>query len=197
VEIHSSEAYSEFNPSEVPKDFWIFAKNKRGLQHNDGRSGKWLIFADVKNVDDVWAKIKKSTEEGRLGDSSKVAAGKPRDGRDIRVICVYTHDWNDEKDVRRVREELRKLGIAKKIPYKADKDTLQGNTSRRDTKRLANITSDCSFIGTLCIWILGLLCGFVTRFKKANYWLQAHSYKSSHILVSSNDPRERRTCAIV
>ncbi len=44
----------------------------------------------------------------------------------MRVICVYTYDWMDEKDVRRVREELREIGIARKIPYKSDQDTLDG-----------------------------------------------------------------------
>lgn len=41
-------------------------------------------------------------------------------------MCVYTYDWTDEEDVMRVREELRKLGITRKIPYKSDEDTLAG-----------------------------------------------------------------------
>jgi len=29
-------------------------------------------------------------------------------------------------DVKRIREELRKLGVRNKIPYKSDEDTLRG-----------------------------------------------------------------------
>jgi hypothetical protein len=68
-------------------------------------------------------------EEGRLGGSAKVSTAKPnplsKDPRK-RVICVYTYDWTDEEDVRRIREELRKLGVVNKIPYKSDGDTLSG-----------------------------------------------------------------------
>jgi hypothetical protein len=39
---------------------------------------------------------------------------------------VYTYDWQDEKDVRRVRQELRELGITQRIPYKSDEETRAG-----------------------------------------------------------------------
>jgi hypothetical protein len=60
---------------------------------------------------------------------AKVATARPNPHAtdpDKKVMCVYTYDWTDEKDVQRVREELRKLGITSKIPYKADEDTLAG-----------------------------------------------------------------------
>ena len=123
------------NPSEATKGYWIFASRKKGKHpspfYSRGgkpRGGKWLIFVNVKDVDEEWAKIKKATEEGRLGAEAKVSTPKPKP-TDIgykkgeHVICVYTYDWADEKDVRRIREELRKLGITNKIPYKADEDT--------------------------------------------------------------------------
>jgi len=50
------------------------------------------------------------------------------------VICVYTYDWTDERDARRVRQELRHLGVTKKIPYKSDKDTLAGKYATRGQK---------------------------------------------------------------
>lgn len=43
-----------------------------------------------------------------------------------RVICVYTYDWNDERDVKRIREALINIGITRKISYKANEDTEQG-----------------------------------------------------------------------
>lgn len=81
-------------------------------------------------MDEVWAKIKRAVEEGKLGGAAKVSTAKPTPltGKSkAGVICVYTYDRTDEKDVRRIREELRKLGITNKIPYKTDEDTLSGN----------------------------------------------------------------------
>jgi hypothetical protein len=122
--------YSECKPSEVTTAYWIYAMRKEGKYiKTTQRSGKWLIFVDPKNVDEVWAKIKEATEGGKLGDSAKVATAKPnpQSGKsEAKVICVYTYDWTDKEDVRRVREELRNLGITNKIPYKADEDTLSG-----------------------------------------------------------------------
>ncbi len=122
--------YSDAKPSEVTDVYWIYAERKRGKYPKaTPRSGKWLIFVDPENVDEVWAKIKKAVEEGKLGDSAKVSTAKPNPlaGKSkAHVICVYTYDWTDEKDVKRIREELRKLGITNKIPYKADEDTLKG-----------------------------------------------------------------------
>jgi hypothetical protein len=70
-----------------------------------------------------------ATEEGRLGDSAKVATARTNPNavdQDKKVICVYTYDWQDREDVMRIRAELRALGITWKIPYKADADTCAG-----------------------------------------------------------------------
>ncbi len=82
-----------------------------------------------KNIDTVWERIRKATEGGRLGDSAKVATAKSNPiaaGSSMKVICVYTYDWKDEEDVKRIRTELRMLGITWKIPYKSDEDTEAG-----------------------------------------------------------------------
>jgi hypothetical protein len=128
-ELESWRIGDALKPSGVTDVYWLYAERKKGKYPKPRRSGKWLIFVDPENVDEVWAKIKKATEEGRLGHASKVATAKPSPlagESKTKVICVYTYDWTDEKDVRRVREELRKLGVATKIPYKADEDTLSG-----------------------------------------------------------------------
>jgi hypothetical protein len=54
------------------------------------------------------------------------------------LICIYTQDWRDVEDVRRVIGELRALGITDRLYYKADAQTLQGMSgsvycSPRDT----------------------------------------------------------------
>ena len=122
--------FAESKPSEITDVYWICAKNKtKNCPVVTERSGKWLLFVDVQVIDDVWMKIKQATEDGRLGQDAKVATAKPSPNevdRRKRVICVYTYDWTDEEDVRRVREELRTLGFTEKIPYKSDEDTLKG-----------------------------------------------------------------------
>lgn len=115
------------NPSEVTDVYWIYAYRKIGnYLESTMHSGKWLIFVSPERLDAVWRKIKNATENGKLGNESKTATAKPNSlaGKSRqKVICVYTYDWTDEEDVKRIREELRKLDIFWKIPYKTDQDT--------------------------------------------------------------------------
>jgi Domain of unknown function (DUF1917). len=132
---------SDDKPSEVTNAYYVWAKRQKGAYLGQTeRTGKWLIFVDASIVDEVWAKIKKATEDGILGDFSKVATEKPNpiaiDSRK-KVICVYTYDWTDEKDVKRIREELRRIGITNKIPYKSDEDTLSGKYNATGYKRIS------------------------------------------------------------
>jgi hypothetical protein len=117
-------------PSRVVDEYWIYAYRKKGdYPKPSDNCGKWLVFVSDKEVDEIWEKIRTATEEGKLGLASKVATAKdsPLASSSTRkVICIYTYDWTDRKDVIRIREELRKLGITNKIPYKSDKDTLSG-----------------------------------------------------------------------
>ena len=130
-------------PSEVSDVYWLRAQRKSGNYHDSTeRAGKWLIFVPVREVDEVWAKIKAATEEGLLGGSAKVATAMPNPNAtssDKKVICVYTYDWMDVDDVRRIRQELRKLGFTAKIPYKSDEDTYAGNYANRGHKRISEI----------------------------------------------------------
>ena len=117
-------------PSREISEYWLYALMKQGkYPEPTARNGKWLVFASVKSVDGVWEKIKKATEEGGLGDSSKVATARLNPNAvdsSKKVICVYTYDWTDKEDVMRIRTELRALGITWKIPYKSDEDTDKG-----------------------------------------------------------------------
>ena len=93
------------------------------------RSGKWLIFVTLDELDDAWAKIKKATQDGLLGNSSKAATARSNataPDPTKKVICVYTYDCEDREDVMRVRQALRDLGFDRPMPYKTDKATLEG-----------------------------------------------------------------------
>jgi histidyl-tRNA synthetase len=83
---------------------------------------------------------KKATEEGLLGKYSKVATAIPNLNAPTpknTVICVYTYDHDDRKDVMRIRDELRKMGFTSKIPYKADKATLENKYSVKRNTRIS------------------------------------------------------------
>ncbi|MEM4067800.1 MAG: DUF1917 domain-containing protein [Candidatus Micrarchaeaceae archaeon] len=93
------------------------------------KSGKWCIYINRQHIDTVWNSIKNATEKGEIGNDSKVATKLTSDkdnDRGSHVICVFTYDWMDKKDVMRVRNQLKKLGIVRKIPHKADEDTFAG-----------------------------------------------------------------------
>src|SRR6266436_1611917 len=117
----------ERRPSEVTDANWLHAKRKIGTYSTPTENcGKWLIFVSLSQVDEVWAKIKRATEEGRLGSAAKVATARPNPNAtnpDTKVICVHTYDWMDEADVKRIRQALKQMGVTSKIPYKADVDT--------------------------------------------------------------------------
>ncbi len=42
------------------------------------------------------------------------------------MICVYTRDWQDRDDVRRVLGALRELGVSWRLAYKTDEATGAG-----------------------------------------------------------------------
>lgn len=121
---------SKLPPSKTNSVYWLFAHRKNGTYPSSNQNcGKWLIFADIKEIDTIWDKIKIATENGFLGGTSKVATAKSNpnaNGQNKKVICVYTYDYTDKDDVMKIREELRKIGIVSKIPYKTDKATSKG-----------------------------------------------------------------------
>jgi hypothetical protein len=96
--------------------------------------GKWMLFPSPHEVDAVWEQVARGTWEGRLGIAAKVATavelpgdggggeadsykskGKEKD-RDTgwgqtRLICVYTSDFADKEDVKRVLLGIKQLGL--------------------------------------------------------------------------------------
>ena len=75
------------------------------------RSGKWMLFPLPAEVDRVWQIVAEATAEGRLGDLAKVAADEGKGEQASRLICVYTRDFRDEDDIKRVLQEL----VARKL----------------------------------------------------------------------------------
>ena len=128
-------------PVSLQDAYWIVARRKRG-EYPEGttKSGKWLIFSDAAKVDSIWRKVKQAVEDGLLGDRVKVSTAKPNpNARDSsrRVICVFTYDYEDIEDVRRIREQLRRLGVTEKIAYKADEDTRAGKYRTKGHRQIS------------------------------------------------------------
>lgn len=112
---------------------WLYAFREVGEYPEDTeRSGKWMVFWKPDEIDEGWERIREAVRTGQLGYEAKVAT-KPlpskRDGGLYHVVCVYTYDSEDVDDVRRVRAELRRLGVTRKIGYKEDEETRQGHYS--------------------------------------------------------------------
>jgi len=131
----------DLKPSHVTDAYWLCAECNAGHypKHTEW-GGKWLIFVTVAQTDDIWAKIRTAIKDGRLGSTAKVATAKPNPNASNlqnKVICVFTYDWRDEEDVRRIRQALYELGITSAIPYKADEDTYSGRYANRGNKRIS------------------------------------------------------------
>ena len=132
---------SKNKPVSLKDAYWIIARRKTGdYPKSTAQSGKWLVFVDAANVDGIWSKIKRAVEHGLLGDQAKVSTAKPNpNARDPnrRVICVFTYDYDDIEDVRRIREQLRRLGVTERIAYKANEDTLAGKYRNKGHRRIS------------------------------------------------------------
>lgn len=101
----------------LEKDIFMLARENRVI------SGKWMLFPSPGRVDAVWKAVVEATVDGDLGNGAKVAtdAGDRR----ARGMMIYTRDYEDIEDVRRVLEKLKELELVNTeqrlgIYYKAD-----------------------------------------------------------------------------
>ncbi|KIW05765.1 uncharacterized protein PV09_03621 [Verruconis gallopava] len=129
-------------------------------------SGKWMLFPAEEDASAMWKRVVEGVVKGKLGTAAKIAT----DGS-TRLICVYTKDFNDEEDVKRVLQSMEKMDLLQKhergIYYKCDaytyldigsgneyglqaslyssKDMLAGKTTpKSSTKREENLRKTAS-----------------------------------------------------
>ena len=130
-------------PSKTHRMYWIIqdapektASPAPAGPDEDDRGGKWLVFADAAEADELWRKIRDATAANNLGIWAKVSTAKalPESDDNRVVIYVSTADWSDEKDVMEIREKLRALGVEKRIGYKRNIETYQGEYSEGGKK---------------------------------------------------------------
>lgn len=119
---------TEPRPSTYDDDFWLSAHAPD--RDSVDAPGKWLVFVYTADVDRYWTLISQAVEQGSLGPSAKVATAKPNPNATnprARLICVYTADWHDRDDVRRVLRALRDIGVSWRLSYKTDDATTDGS----------------------------------------------------------------------
>ncbi|ODM16192.1 hypothetical protein SI65_08191 [Aspergillus cristatus] len=102
----------------LQKDIFASAREMNVL------TGKWMLFVSVGRVDAVWKAVVEATVSGELGHAAKVSANPGECNREDQAIMIYTRDYEDTDDIRRVLEKLIELGLVKDdkrpIYYKAD-----------------------------------------------------------------------------
>ncbi|KAK3693459.1 hypothetical protein B0T22DRAFT_374273 [Podospora appendiculata] len=97
-------------------------------------AGKWLIHAPPKTLPSIWRRVAEGIQADTLGPGAKVSTKRfANTGRDEQVICVYTTDFTDVPDVKRVLVALAEIGVVGKqrVKYKCDAYTYLGIYSQR------------------------------------------------------------------
>lgn len=92
-------------------------------------SGKWMLFPIPDDVNSYWSLVATGTVANELGHAAKVGTDDGTGDRSPRLICIYTDDFEDKEDVKRVLRRLVGMGLVNKkgpmgegrpIYYKAD-----------------------------------------------------------------------------
>ncbi|KAL4810129.1 hypothetical protein BDV18DRAFT_53238 [Aspergillus unguis] len=97
-------------------------------------TGKWMMFVTADRIDGYWKAVAEATMNGHLGIAAKVATDGGSDAdagtghgnwqNRARLLAVYTRDYEDHADVKRVLRKLVELNLVKKgerpIYYKRD-----------------------------------------------------------------------------
>lgn len=81
-------------------------------------TGKWMLFPESRIVNSVWKVVADNTASGELGICAKVATGsEDMNGKTKQesLICVYTKNFSDGEDVRRVVRQMEILDLVPKI----------------------------------------------------------------------------------
>lgn len=81
-----------------------------------------MLFPTTDQVDPVWKTVVTALDQGKLGSIAKVATD---DGSgQARLICVYTDNFGDKEDVKRVLRALAEIDLviaeSRPIYYKCD-----------------------------------------------------------------------------
>lgn len=148
VTIVSDRPWDSDFPSQITDEYWVVASCETHQDYprkfKNMNVGKWLVFADIKEIDTNWQTIKKATKSGLLGIGAKAATAMENPNAtsaNEKVICIYTYNWQDIKDVYRVEQALRQIGIEHTLYYKTDRDSIDGKYKVRGSTSISKYIS--------------------------------------------------------
>lgn len=106
---------------------WEYALKK---PHNKGTNiGKWLIFVDINERNEVWHNIASSLKAGSLSKyaiQAKIAlkaSFNKQKKKYMFVICIYLPESNNVDDVNNTLKEIRKIKPDGTFFYKTNEQT--------------------------------------------------------------------------
>ncbi|WP_157645510.1 putative phosphothreonine lyase domain-containg protein [Burkholderia ubonensis] len=106
--------------------FWLHSQPEGNPFYSKQKSGKWCLCFTAEEVDEAWARIDALVAAGKVRAAiASTLWGSQQRGFDTLVICVFTEDWEDRDEVRRVRQLLLDEGFTTSMGYKRDIDTVQ------------------------------------------------------------------------
>ena len=73
--------------------------------------GKWMLFPSPENVNRIWSLVAEGTAAGELGMAAKVATDDGSGDNNVRLICLYTEDFGDWEDNKRVLRKMKDIGL--------------------------------------------------------------------------------------
>ena len=76
------------------------------------KDGKWMLFPTAEDLNWAWEVVCNGTVARELGSAAKVSAREGEEEPARSLICVYTKDFDDKIDVKRVIVALQQMGLA-------------------------------------------------------------------------------------
>jgi len=106
-----------------------------------------MLFPSLDHASETWLRVVEAVIANKLGTAAKIAT----DG-DTRLICIYTKDFSDLDDVRRVLEAMVDLGFTSKdaargIYYKCDAFTHLDIMANNDYGLAASLYASKELLG--------------------------------------------------
>lgn len=119
-----------FTSAEYHAEVWekLKAATKAGELGTAAKTARAEDWDRLKVALDKYAERVASVEP-RMAAMDTLAKAYERSRSRALLTCIYTHDFEDHDDVRRVLVALRGLGFSGRLSYKRDLDTLEDNYS--------------------------------------------------------------------
>ena len=109
--------------------YWLNVFNGK-ITKPSYKEGKWMLFVEEENLEDCWNKLLEGVDKKifKIMKCSIPNENNPHNVPGIAAIMVYTNDYQDVDDIKKVLKFLLDNGLdyGKELQYKADYQTRQG-----------------------------------------------------------------------